>query len=141
MSWKIGQYAFDMHLSLKVAELVKESAKNTVSKLLDKVPFNFSEIIHYALHPGGKSILKAIESSLNISKEQNTHAYKILKNYGNMSSATILFVLKKLLEEDKQIKASFIHGFWSWIDHGNNDAKSEVKESLVVNFPYSPIIL
>ena len=104
MSWKIGQHAFDMHLSLKVAELIKESAKNTLSKLLDKVPFNFSEIIHYALHPGGKSILKAIESNLNISKEQNTHAYNILKNYGNMSSATILFVLKKLLEEDKQIK-------------------------------------
>jgi predicted naringenin-chalcone synthase len=104
MSWKIGQHAFDMLLSLEVAKLIKENAKNTVSKLLDKVPFNFSEIIHYALHPGGKSILKAIESSLNISREQNTHAYNILKNYGNMSSATILFVLEKLLEENKQIK-------------------------------------
>ena len=93
-----------MLLSLEVAKLIKENAKNTVSKLLEKVPYNFSEIIHYALHPGGKSILKAIESSLKISREQNTHAYNILKNYGNMSSATILFVLEKLLEENEQIK-------------------------------------
>ena len=104
MSWKIGQNAFDMFLSLKVAKLIKKNVQNAVSKLIDKVPFNFSEIIHYALHPGGKSILKAIESNLNISKEQNTHAYHILKNYGNMSSATILFVLKKLLEENEQMK-------------------------------------
>ena len=104
MSWKIGQHAFDMILTLEVAKLIEENAKSAVLKLLDKVSFNFSEIIHYALHPGGKSILKAIESNLNISKEQNSHAYHILKNYGNMSSATILFVLKKLLEEGKQVK-------------------------------------
>ena len=104
MSWKIGQNAFDMVLTLEVAKLIEENAKSAVSKLLDKVPYNFSEISHYALHPGGKSILKAIEYNLNLSKEHNTHAYHILKNYGNMSSATILFVLKKLLDDHNQVK-------------------------------------
>ncbi|MAJ50532.1 MAG: type III polyketide synthase [Flammeovirgaceae bacterium] len=104
MSWKIGQHAFDMILTLEVAKLIEKNTKSIVSKLLDKVPFDISQISHYALHPGGKSILKAIEFSLNLSKEQNKHAYHILKNYGNMSSATILFVLKKLLEDQSQAK-------------------------------------
>ena len=104
MSWKIGQNAFDMVLTHEVAKLIEENAQSAVSKLLEKVPFNFSEISHYALHPGGKSILKAIEHNLNLSKEHNVHAYHILKNYGNMSSATILFVLKKLLDDHNQVK-------------------------------------
>jgi alpha-pyrone synthase len=50
----------------------------------------------YAIHPGGVKILQACEASLKISKEQNNHAYQVLRQYGNMSSATVLFVLKNL---------------------------------------------
>ena len=108
MSWKIGQNAFDMVLTPEVAKLIEENSQIAVSKLLNEVPFNFSEISHYALHPGGKSILRAIENNLNLSKERNVHAYYILKNYGNMSSATILFVLKKLLDDHNQVKGSVL---------------------------------
>jgi len=55
-----------------------------------------SDIKYFAIHPGGKKILKAVENELNISRDQNKHAYEVLKNFGNMSSPTILFVLNEL---------------------------------------------
>ena len=58
-----------------------------------------SDIDTYAIHPGGIKILQACEKALAISKEQNKYAYQVLRDYGNMSSATILFVLKALLDD------------------------------------------
>ena len=58
-----------------------------------------TDIDLFAIHPGGKKILEACEKALNITKEDNKYAYDILKNYGNMSSASILFVLDALLRD------------------------------------------
>ncbi|MDQ3192416.1 MAG: type III polyketide synthase, partial [Bacteroidota bacterium] len=56
------------------------------------------EIDFYAIHPGGAAILKACEKALNMTREQNFYSYNVLNNYGNMSSVTVLFVLKEILE-------------------------------------------
>ena len=58
--------------------------------------FGGGYIDYYAIHPGGKKILGVIEQELDITKDDNRHAYDVLKRHGNMSSATILFVLKSL---------------------------------------------
>jgi predicted naringenin-chalcone synthase len=58
-----------------------------------------SDINHFAIHPGGKKILEAIESELGISKELNRPAYSVLSQYGNMSSVTIVFVLYHILKQ------------------------------------------
>ena len=58
-----------------------------------------SAIQQYAIHPGGKRILEVIEQELNLDKNDNRHAYEVLQNYGNMSSATLIFVLEKLMQE------------------------------------------
>ncbi len=52
-----------------------------------------------AIHPGGKKILESVETELGIPKEKNRHAYAVLKNYGNMSSPTILFVLREIMSD------------------------------------------
>ena len=59
-------------------------------------------IQHFAIHPGGKKILEVIEQELKISKDQNSHAYEVLRNYGNMSSPTILFVLEAVFNGLKE---------------------------------------
>ena len=99
MSWKIGKNAFHMMLTQEVPMLIEGSISSLVNKLLKKSPHPTLRPSQFAIHPGGKGILKAIETGLNISKEQNRHAYQVLKHYGNMSSATILFVLKEMLKE------------------------------------------
>jgi alpha-pyrone synthase len=52
---------------------------------------------YHAFHPGGFKILEACEEALLISKKENQFSYEVLRDYGNMSSVTILFVLKKYL--------------------------------------------
>lgn len=57
-----------------------------------------SAIAHWAIHPGGRSILDKTEAKLGLSEEQLVPSRETLRQYGNMSSATILFVLKAILD-------------------------------------------
>ena len=108
MTWKIGEHGFKMTLSSYVPDLIKKGIKSLIDNLLNQFELDASQIQHFAIHPGGKKILEVIESELNISKEDNRHAYSIMKNCGNMSSPTILFVLEliflELKEKDKGSK-------------------------------------
>ncbi len=56
---------------------------------------------YYGLHPGGRRILDEIEGTLGLAKHRLLRSREVLRDYGNMSSPSILFVLKKLLEEDR----------------------------------------
>ncbi|EMR04189.1 Alpha-pyrone synthesis polyketide synthase-like Pks18 [Cesiribacter andamanensis AMV16] len=53
----------------------------------------------FAIHPGGRRILEATEQALGLQREDNRFSYAVLQEYGNMSSATVLFVLKALWQE------------------------------------------
>jgi predicted naringenin-chalcone synthase len=54
----------------------------------------------WAIHPGGRKILDVISARLQLPTTVLKHSYEVLKNYGNMSSATIFFVLKRIIEDD-----------------------------------------
>ena len=69
-----------------------------LTKLFKQARIEQDEIDFYAIHPGGKKILEACEEALQLSKFQNHIAYDVLRNYGNMSSVTIFFLLKKFLD-------------------------------------------
>ncbi len=95
MAWQIGNHGFQMKLSSYVPDLIGKG----ISDLIEKLTKNLSSSpTHYAFHPGGKRILEVIEKELGISKAQNFAAYDVLKNYGNMSSPTVLFVIKHLMD-------------------------------------------
>jgi alpha-pyrone synthase len=64
--------------------------------LLERISYSQNDIAYFAIHPGGKKILEVIEQELNLTKEQNKPAYEVLRNYGNMSSPTVLFVLQEV---------------------------------------------
>lgn len=115
MSWKIGNLGFLMKLSPNVPDTIKNGIKKLTSRLLDKISLKLESVDYYAIHPGGKRILEVIEQELGISKLDNIHAYEILKNYGNMSSPTVLFVLKSLMKtledtDDQKNILSFAFG-------------------------------
>lgn len=96
MAWSIGDFGFEMRLSSYVPEVIKGGIKKLTASLLEKINFRLSDISFFAIHPGGKKILEAIETELSITKEQNQFAYQVLKKFGNMSSPTVLFVLHEL---------------------------------------------
>ncbi len=96
MAWNIGDFGFEMKLSAYVPVLIEKGIKSLVEKLKSKV--SVDEIHHYALHPGGKRILEVIEQELALSRDQDWAGREVLRDYGNMSSPTVVFVLKKLFD-------------------------------------------
>ncbi|WP_026463407.1 type III polyketide synthase [Adhaeribacter aquaticus] len=98
MAWHISDFGFEMTLSSYVPEMIKKGIRQLASNLLANLDVNFTEINLFAIHPGGRKILECIEMELGITRHENRFAYDILKNFGNMSSATVLFVLKALIE-------------------------------------------
>ena len=99
MAWKVGDRGFEMRLSSYIPGFVKGGIKNLTDKLLLNFREQLSGSLLYAIHPGGRRILEAIEQSLGLTKDDNRYAYHVLKNYGNMSSSTVLFVLKALMSD------------------------------------------
>lgn len=97
MAWYIRDRGFDIRLSNYVPSILAGHVKPLTEHLLSHLQLTANEIDYFAIHPGGKEILAAVELSLAINVERNQQAHDVLKNFGNMSSATILFVLKKLL--------------------------------------------
>lgn len=96
MTWEIGDSGFDMLLTSYVPKLIKEGIAEFFTRLLATLALDPTDISLYAIHPGGKKILMACEEALQLQPEQNYHSYEVLRRYGNMSSTTILFVLKAI---------------------------------------------
>lgn len=98
MAWQIADQGFDMILSSYVPDLIGEGIEKLTEKLKAKISNSAESIGYYAIHPGGKRILEVIESKLGLTKYDNRFSYEVLQQYGNMSSATVLFVLEKIMQ-------------------------------------------
>ncbi|HHF7347356.1 TPA: type III polyketide synthase [Legionella feeleii] len=96
MAWHIADHGFDIVLSAFVPEVIKSGIASFMEKLLSHSTWSPNEIDYYAIHPGGLKILQACEAALTISADDNRYSYEVLRKYGNMSSATVLFVLKSI---------------------------------------------
>lgn len=99
MAWHISDFGFEMKLSVEVPEVIRSGISELTRKLLSKLSLTLEDVAYYAIHPGGKRILGVIEEELGITREENEAAYEVMRNYGNMSSPTVLFVLKILMEK------------------------------------------
>lgn len=97
MGWYVGNTGFEMKLTSRVSKQIKKHIKALTGRFLQKVKIDAGQITAYAVHPGGRTILEAVEDALELPEESNAFAYQTLQEYGNMSSATILFVLQKML--------------------------------------------
>ncbi|MEO6531784.1 MAG: type III polyketide synthase [Specibacter sp.] len=103
MAWNIGDHGFEMVLDTYVPRIIDEHIVGALEPLLARAPalagLPFGDIRHWAIHPGGRSILDKVQAKLQLSEEQLVPARETLRNFGNMSSATVLFVLKYILEQ------------------------------------------
>lgn len=94
MAWHIADSGFDMVLSSYVPHAIHSGIAISLEKLVTQLNLQPEHIDFFAIHPGGIKILQACEDALQIDAEQNKYSYEVLRNYGNMSSTTVLFVLK-----------------------------------------------
>jgi predicted naringenin-chalcone synthase len=97
MGWKIGNYGFEMILSPELPKIILNCAVPELLKIIRAKGISKNQIKYWALHPGGRAILDSLQNGLNLSEEQISFSRNVLKNFGNLSSASILFVLKEIL--------------------------------------------
>ena len=103
MAWNIGDEGFEMVLGTYVPHIIDEHIVGALEPLLARDPSlagqDYKDIEHWAIHPGGRSILDKVEAKLGLTQEQLVPARETLRNWGNMSSATVMFVLKHIMDQ------------------------------------------
>jgi predicted naringenin-chalcone synthase len=99
MAWNLSEKGFLMRLSSYIPQLLQAGITPLLQNALNAAGYKRSQITHWAFHPGGRKILENIQKELNLSPDDLSISFGILREYGNMSSPTILFVLKKALEQ------------------------------------------
>jgi predicted naringenin-chalcone synthase len=97
MAWEIGDRGFNLVLSSYVPDIIGGNLRRIVGDLLVPRALLPADIDLWAVHPGGKSILDAFEEAVRVAPEQLADSRAVLRDCGNMSSATILFVLQRML--------------------------------------------
>jgi len=103
MAWTIGDEGFEMVLSSYVPQIIDEHITAALEPLFAHEPGRHEQpadsIRDWAIHPGGRSILDKVEVRMGLDVEQLRASRQVLRDFGNMSSATILFVLRQLLDD------------------------------------------
>ncbi len=96
ITWRVGELGFDMLLSGKVPGEIGKALEINGSTAIGG---QTNEIDLWAVHPGGRSILDAVEQALKLAPQALAASRDVLARFGNMSSATVMFVLQALLKE------------------------------------------
>ena len=98
MTWRVGNHGFQMTLSAQVPEVIRQQLKPWLTQWLSTQGLALADIGTWAVHPGGPRILTATAEAIGLEKEQLDVSTGFLAECGNMSSPTILFILKRLLD-------------------------------------------
>ena len=103
-------------LDVKLPGIIQKNMKAFMEGFNSK--FGIDNPDHWCIHPGGPAILKAIQSTLDISTAQLEHSWECLKQFGNMSSATVCFILDRMRKftenkkDDTMIMVAYGPGVW-----------------------------
>jgi len=95
MAWTVGDSGFEMTLTPEVPRIIGRE----ISAIAADVIGDLDDIDAWAVHPGGRSILDRVESALSLDAAALTPSREVLRQHGNMSSATLLFILRDLLAD------------------------------------------
>jgi predicted naringenin-chalcone synthase len=104
ITWRIGDQGFDMHLDGKVPAFIAEALRRERDRndaegiLRGQAP---SDVDLWAVHAGGRTVLDAVERSLELPAEALRPSREVLRRFGNMSSATLMFVLAEIIARRK----------------------------------------
>src|SRR5204863_4359923 len=97
MGWDVVDSGFKVVLSPGVPQLVREKLRSDVDGFLGAQGLRRSDIAHFICHTGGPRVLEAVEDALELSRPAMQRSWDSLQSVGNLSSASVLFVLSDLL--------------------------------------------
>jgi predicted naringenin-chalcone synthase len=96
MGWSIGDHGFEMVLSTRVPGLIKNHLRPWLDDWLKSQGLSLGDVASWAIHPGGPRVLSAVELPLGLTPAATEASREVLAECGNMSSATVLFILDRL---------------------------------------------
>jgi predicted naringenin-chalcone synthase len=97
ITWNIRDFGFDMVLSGMVPFTIYEALRGRSGEILDGAAIDAIDL--WAVHPGGRTVLDAVERAFSLAPQALAASREVLRRYGNMSSATVMFVFERLLRE------------------------------------------
>lgn len=98
MGWDIQDDGFQVLLSRDIPSLVRARVRDVTTQFLDRHGLGLADIDRFICHPGGAKVLTALEEAFGLEEGALVDARGILRDYGNMSAATVLFVLDRALK-------------------------------------------
>ncbi|MFD1849494.1 type III polyketide synthase [Oceanobacillus bengalensis] len=118
MGWDVTNNGLEVIFSKSIPALVHSFWKEHLEWFLQERGLNELDFSSFIAHPGGKKVLLAMEEVLQCTKKKLKHSYHVLRNHGNMSSATVLYVLREWMKEtmhtgDRSILSALGPGFTS----------------------------
>jgi alkylresorcinol/alkylpyrone synthase len=114
MGWDIKDDGFGVVLSPELPALMNEKLAPALQDFLDRNGFRLSDFNGFLFHPGGRKLIETMQDVLGLTPDQLEHSREVLRNFGNMSSATALFVLERALQAGARgphLLAAFGPGF------------------------------
>jgi predicted naringenin-chalcone synthase len=105
MSWRIGDHGYEMRLSPRVPEAITQRLGPWLDSWLSEHGLKRSDVGSWAIHPGGPRILQACGAALALSPAALEPSTTVLSTLGNMSSPTVLFILRELRRRAAQLPA------------------------------------
>lgn len=103
MRWRIGDHGFQMTLSARVPDLILQHLRPWLRQWLAARDLTLEQIGSWAIHPGGPRILTACAETLGLCADQIATSKSVLADFGNMSSPTVLFILRRLRETQARL--------------------------------------
>ena len=114
MGWDVKGDGFGVVLSPELPTLMRENLGQVVKEFVDKRGMSIGDFKGFLFHPGGRKVLETAEAVLGIDRSLLGHSWDVLRDFGNMSSATALFVLQKAMnagDKGRHLLAAFGPGF------------------------------
>lgn len=98
MGWKVKDSGLHVLFSRDIPTLIEKWLKPNVEQFLEKVNKPWQHVDYFIAHPGGKKVIDAYEKSLSLSENKTSASRAVLRKQGNMSSPTVLYVLKHVMD-------------------------------------------
>ena len=96
MGWSVEEDGFGVIFSPRIPEIVRTGMRSEVDRFLARHKLTLSDIDLLACHPGGAKVAAALEEAFDLPEGGLAHARSVLRDYGNMSAATVFFVLERM---------------------------------------------
>ncbi len=101
MGWEVDEDSLGVVFDKSIPTFTEENFSSAVSGALAKLGKDISQIDRFVCHPGGTKVIQAIEQCLELQPDSLDEERDVLRNFGNMSAPTVLFVLQQVLEKEQ----------------------------------------